>query len=384
MRENSQPKTFPSPIPSRDFGCAACRLCSYPMKQRHRFERDVHAQLKGLYKLDNYHGVLAWLYDLVVILAAILTVVLTHQVYPVLAYLLYPLAVLVIGARQRAFATLLHESSHKTLAQNRVLNYVLGSVGSGFWIFQTWMPYRFSHVNKHHRYLGDPNIDPDIRFYISQGLLDNINDRYYLSKQIIRTLVGFRTVAYLRYLLLHRIFPQYLFESLADVPEHLRDKKRVERRLALFEYVAFVGFWAVIALLLTMSSLWGVFLLMWIVPYLTTFQVIGWFIEMCEHYPLTSASDYDIYMTRNRFGSPLENFLTGLHGERWHLLHHLLPGLPFWNLDKAHRILLTDETYRHVNSQAGGIFTRGVNGAPSILFTIQQKLNHVTGAVEAT
>lgn len=374
MQETSQPKAMPTAIPSRDFGCAACRLCSQPVKKRHRFDRDIHAQLKPLYQLDNVHSVLAWLYDVSVILGTIIIVVLSHQLNPVLSYMLYPLAVLVIGARQRAFATLLHESSHKTLARNRTLNYLLGTLGSGFWIFQAWMPYRSSHVGKHHRYLGDPEADPDIRFYISQGLLERIDDQHYLRRQILRTLIGFRTVAYMRYLLLYRIFPQYLFESLDDVPEQLIVKKRLERRLSALEYLGFVGFWVVIGLLLTWSSLWGVFLLLWIVPYLTSFQVIGWFIEVCEHYPLTTSSDYDIYMTRNRFGNRIENFFTGLHGERWHLLHHLLPGMPFWNLPAAHRILMADPTYREVNQRSGGIFTQGTNAAPSILATIQQQL----------
>ncbi len=74
---------------------------------------------------------------------------------------LYPLAVLMIGARQRALASLLHESCHKTLMKNRVLNDAVGRWCAGFPIFQSHRAYVRSHVLLHHSFLGDEKRDPD-------------------------------------------------------------------------------------------------------------------------------------------------------------------------------------------------------------------------------
>jgi fatty acid desaturase len=104
---------------------------------------------------------------------------------------------------------------------------------------------------------------------------------------------------------------------------------------------------------------WKFFAIYWLVPYLTTFQIITWFIELAEHYPLIKNAKNDLSATRNRFSHPIEAFLTSMHGENFHLIHHLFPGVPFWNLKEAHDILLGDPEYARINASFGGIFLSG-------------------------
>jgi fatty acid desaturase len=104
---------------------------------------------------------------------------------------------------------------------------------------------------------------------------------------------------------------------------------------------------------------WKFILIYWLVPYLTAFQVITWFIELAEHYPLVKNAQYDLYATRNRFSHPIEAFFTSMHGENFHLIHHLFPGVPFWKMKKAHEILLNDNEYARINASFGGIFLSG-------------------------
>src|SRR6185503_1043812 len=108
-------------------------------------------------------------------------------------------------------------------------------------------------------------------------------------------------------------------------------------------------------------------LLFWVIPYLTSFQILGWYIELSEHTPFLENQTVDLYMARNRKSRGLEKFLTGIHNDHHHLDHHLNPAIPFWNLPKANRIWLQDPNYAAQDRRTGGLFTRGPNGAPSAM-----------------
>ena len=70
--------------------------------RRHKFDPAIVKRVRALYGLDNYHGPLALLSDYLVIAAAFYSCV-------VFGWIAYPFAVLVIGSRQRALATMTHE-----------------------------------------------------------------------------------------------------------------------------------------------------------------------------------------------------------------------------------------------------------------------------------
>jgi fatty acid desaturase len=132
------------------------------------------------------------------------------------------------------------------------------------------------------------------------------------------------------------------------------------------ELLGFVVFWAFLLGAIALTHQWYNFLIFWVVPYLTTFQIVNWFCELGEHYPKPILSNLDIDKTRNRFGAWWENFLFGMHNENLHLEHHLNQKIPFWNLPKAREIRLQDPTYRAIDVQTGGLFTRR-NNAPSAI-----------------
>jgi fatty acid desaturase len=306
--------------------------------ERYKFSQEITSQIRDLTKLDNWHGLLALFEDYFIILTSIL---ITCHV----TWFFYPLALLLIGSRQRALATLVHESAHGVLAKNKSLNSVLGTFCSGYLIFQQMIVYKKSHCSLHHRYLGNPELDPDFRLYREAGLYEPLSPRDFLLKHIIQPLLLLKVPRYLVYVVKHRLFS--------------KEGNRQES-LIMFAYL----------LTLIGASIWLGFwdklILFWLVPYITVFQVLGWFIELGEHYPLVGNSTVDLYMTRNRFSPWYEAFFTSMHGENFHLVHHLQPSIPFWNLPKAHLILLTDANYLRHNSKTGGIFFPA-NGAPSIV-----------------
>ncbi|HXT83499.1 MAG TPA: fatty acid desaturase, partial [Verrucomicrobiae bacterium] len=98
------------------------------------------------------------------------------------------------------------------------------------------------------------------------------------------------------------------------------------------------------------------YFLFWIIPMLIFYPLIGWLIELSEHYPLVQQNRIDIMMSRNRFSHWLEGLFFNIHNENYHLTHHLKPRVPFWNIKRAHFILMSDEIYCKINQAMGGIF----------------------------
>ncbi|KVT75652.1 fatty acid desaturase [Burkholderia territorii] len=298
--------------------------------RKFRIDAALKADLDPLYEKNNWRGLLGWAGDVAVIAGAIWIARLTPYAYP--------LSVLVIGSRQRALASLLHEAAHLTLARNRRLNRFIGEYLSGLPVFQDFDAYRQSHVQSHHRFLGDPARDPDYRYYIESGL-QRTEDRFaFCFGHVLRTLLLLNVPSYANYLVRHR------------VASLLRSRRGAIRLLLVH---------AVLFSLLGVATGPAGYLLFWLIPYLTAFQVIGWLSEVSEHFGLFGKETDELRMTRNRFPSWWERAFIGMHGDNLHLTHHLLAAIPYWNLPTAHRILMQDESYARANARTGGIVSRG-------------------------
>lgn len=259
----------------------------------------------------------------------------------------YPFAVILIGSAQRTFANILHEAAHFHFAKNKVLNFLGGTVLTSYLIFHLFIPYRNSHVGFHHRHFGDPENDPDYNFHILLGLYENKESHArFILKNLVLALIGYRTLEYIKYIYRDRI----LFSE-DDVAIRMPVSITVDRAL-------FVATWVAVLTTVSWLNVWTEFLLFWIVPCFTTYIAIGWCAELAEHYPLPESEDKRLLMTRNRHGWAIENFLFGRHNDRFHLVHHIFPTIPFCNLKKAHDVLLQDASYRQWDSMWGGIFTR--------------------------
>lgn len=264
---------------------------------------------------------------------------------------------IVIGARMRGLATLLHESSHQALARPLWLNAGLGCI-SGWAILQVRGSYIRSHVHEHHRHLGDPDLDPDTQQYLRQGLL-RADPATFILSNLAQLLFGLKTFVNLPYLLRDRLVPRPTVT--------LTTGEKVE-------LVGFTIFWIALITLLAATGNLTNFVLLWMVPYLTTFQAINWLIELSEHFPLIWTRSNPLEQTRNRKGPPIENFLFGCHGEGWHRVHHKWPGIPFWNLEAAHLLMMQDPIYAALEAETGGLFFPGPNGASSIITSITREL----------
>ncbi len=301
---------------------------------------DVRKELRALGKLDDHHAPLALLQDYAVIALSVYLCV-------GVSWWLYPISALLIGSTQRGLVNLLHESSHKVLAKNPKLSLLFGTVFSGYLVLHLYNPYRNTHIGYHHRYLGDPERDPDYAFHVECGLYDHKESNFlFFTKNILLAILGFRTLQYMKYVIEDRIFCS-MPRAKVSMPITLQK----ERVILLAEWSAILGVTAVFGWL-------HLLLLLWFVPLFTTAIAVGWLSELAEHYPLPESEEKQLLMTRNRHGWAIENFLLGRHHDNYHLVHHLNTGIPFWNMKRAHHILLRDPAYANWDRLWAGIITR--------------------------
>ncbi|UWU25513.1 fatty acid desaturase (plasmid) [Rhizobium sp. CB3060] len=328
----------------------------------YRFDRSVISDIKTL-ETDNWHGPLYIMKDYAVIAASMWLVI-------GVSWWFYPLALIIIGAHQRGISTILHDSAHGVLTKNRLLNLLLGTLPTAWPIFQRYFAYKESHVHTHHPFLGRADADPDLEFFIAEGVFTPQTDRSFVWKVIILPLLGSKTYAYLKYLVRNRY--QMILDSLSGKESSVR-VKRGEKWRYEFDRWGFYAFWACNAMLALAYGYLSEVVLLWVVPYLTSFHIIGWFIEMSEHCSSIDNQTVNLNMARNRRSRHLEKWLTAINNDNYHLDHHLDPTTPFWRLPEAHAIRMRDPVYAAHCSETGGIFQSGENGEPSILKLIRDQ-----------
>ncbi|MGB7441847.1 MAG: fatty acid desaturase [Coleofasciculaceae cyanobacterium] len=298
--------------------------------ERYEFSREIRSKLAPCFQIDNWHCFLQVGEDwLAIALACGCSIWAWQNLAFFLALPIYLIAVTIIGARQRGLRVNNHQATHKALAKNKVLNYIMGSFLSGYLALESFSGYNASH-SAHHRYTGDGQRDSDLIDIIKHGLYGE--ERTARVKRYL-VQIPLHIPRYIQYLLQNRIW-------------NIEEDK--QERLVKLTYLAVLS-----AIILYCG--WGVELLIyWIVPLLTTANWFGTFIELSEHYPMMqTAPKVDIYMSRNRLLSPFLNFFMGTHQENMHLVHHLFAGIPMWRLTEAHHILMEDSTYATLNQEKG-------------------------------
>ena len=192
-------------------------------------------------------------------------------------------------------------------AVNKRLQMVIGTAMTAYPIFQQHYAYKISHVYTHHPKLGNPDADPDLLFFVEEKAYTPASHGRYLAHMVVWPALGRQTIAYLRYLIRNRFL----------VPKGERRMDRatsvIHRRKKRLDLVAFWVFWSSAVCLCWYFGIIIELLLFWLIPYLTSFQILGWYIELSEHTPLVRDYNVDLYMTRNRKNRGLEKWLTGIH-----------------------------------------------------------------------
>jgi fatty acid desaturase len=238
----------------------------------------------------------------------------------------YVLAIVVIGGRQNALATLAHEGWHGLLFSSRRLNHALGA-----WLYSYPVGILYYHDRdrhlRHHREVGH-EYDPDWINYTSSR-----RDR------------PFRVLGYLVSLLFGRLFvstllsfisrgrPRIGLDSTGRAGQEGRPSVLVELFCAvLCQVVLFAG-------MMFISHLWWSYFLLWLLPLATFAGFFANFRALIEHVTVRDDVAPEQRLRDFEVGA-VERFFIAPSHFNLHALHHAHPSIPHYNLTKG------KETYR--------------------------------------
>lgn len=313
-----------------------------PIK-KHSFSKEIIGGIRDLQEKNNWYNFFAIGLDWFIIsLAIILNYIIPH-------ILMYLVSIVIIGSRMRGLDIMMHESSHKMLFRNKHLNKWIASLFAAFPILISYDAYCKSHMN-HHRFLWS-DIDPDKQRYHIVGLDSPPKNKItFFVKHILKPLF-----------LVH--VPNYLI-GMIKVTAYVKEESNLDRIIRL-------AYWGIIIVASIYFGFWQEFILYWVIPFLTTFQILKYWAEMAEHAGLES--DEEIFASRNSFGNWFERFILHPHRNSYHLVHHLFPAVPHYNIKKAHLILLKDADYRNAH-HCTGFFLASAPGFSSVIDDIQGRI----------
>ncbi|UJR17522.1 hypothetical protein I4U23_004417 [Adineta vaga] len=236
----------------------------------------------------------------------------------ILTLLMYALTVLIIGSRQRGLTNLLHLSTHRCLATNKMLNFFCGTFLSGYNVFQS-----FYGTSK----------DIDYIALKESGICGTNRISYHVKRHLINLFHPKSSLKFLYSYYRNQFLTQYDY-----MPETI---------------VRFIYLSLVLLLIIYTGNIIN-FILFWMIPFVTSYSWIISFIDLLDHYPMIdSAPRIDLYLSRNSLCGRIWSFFLAVHNDQYHLVHHLFPRIPYWNYPSAHLILMQDHNYAKLYANLG-------------------------------
>jgi fatty acid desaturase len=227
------------------------------------------------------------------------------------------LALFVLGGRQLGLAVLMHEAAHRTLLRNRRWNDGVGNWLCAYPVWSDIRPYRPYHLLHHAKTwtAEDPDLGLATPFPITRASL---------RRKFWRDLSG--QTGWKR-------FKATLRRDLG------RSQGRVRRNFdagleALGGVVTTNGVLVAVLAAVGHPALY----LLWVAAWLTTYSLAMRVRSIAEHAMVPEPAD-DLKNTRTTLARWWERLLLAPNRVNYHLEHHLLMGVPHYNLPRLHRLL---------------------------------------------
>ena len=239
--------------------------------------------------------------------------------------LIYVVAFLLIGRTHAQLLALMHESAHRLLFSNRLVNDFVGRWILGYPSFTNTDGYRRVHM-AHHRQEFGPN-EPDIALYANYPVT-----RASFWRKMRRDAFGKTGWRLLRQQLRDAVQTETVRTETANTETVHSGAVRYNTQRKIFA-IHFVAFLASV-LILNPYIYFG----LWLLPYLTVWRVMNRLRSIAEHGGLRADSD-----RRVTTHSVRQHWLTRFYfvpfNLGWHIAHHLDAGIPFRSLPDYHKQL---------------------------------------------
>jgi fatty acid desaturase len=224
----------------------------------------------------------------------------------------YALAVIIIGARQNALATLAHEGWHGLLLSSRRMNHSIAAWLYAYPLGILYLHDRERHL-RHHREVGLDH-DPDWINYTSQ---DRETPR--------------RVVWYLASLLFGRL----LFSTILSIAKRGRPRIGIESGSVFGElFRVFVCQAVLFGAMTAATHEWWTYPLLWMLPLATFAGFFANFRALIEHVAVKDDVAPESRL-RDIHTGLLERFFVAPSHFNYHALHHAHPSMPHYNLPSA-------------------------------------------------
>ena len=279
-------------------------------------------EVRELLRTNNWRGWLSIALDWSLVAASMALVAVWPNLLTVLA------AIAVIGARQLGFAVMMHEAAHHTLFANRELNDWVGNWLCAYPVWADLRPYRPYHLQHHAKNwtAEDPDLDLASKFPVTPASM---------RRKVWRDLsgqVGWKRVK----ALLRRDLRNAYTKSRRDT--EVSFGKTAELGTAGWRNLR--GVVVSNAVLLGLLALLGrpELYLLWVGAWFTSYSLVTRIRSIAEHNMVPDSGD-EMRNTRTTLARWWERLLIAPNCVNYHLEHHLLMTVPFYNLPRLHRLL---------------------------------------------
>lgn len=280
---------------------------------------------KALLKKNDFRAACGILGHWIIIIGALALVYFLPNIFTVL------FSLVILGGQQLACSILMHDASHRSVFKNKKLNDFVGNWLGGYPVLHHVQEYRPYHW-KHHVSTGTEE-DPDL--LLTRGYPTSKKSMFRKFFRDISGQTGFKS-----YIGLFAMHLGYIEYNLGGKAVWVSQK---DRTWGAFIHRAFtklsgpIGFQVIlfsICWLIGMPALY----LVWLGALFSTFQFSLRVRSMAEHSMMENQED-PMRNTRTTYANFFEKLLFAPYHVNYHVEHHMLMTVPFYNLPKMHTLL---------------------------------------------
>lgn len=225
------------------------------------------------------------------------------------------LGIILVGGRQLGLAVLMHEGSHGMLFKTRHFNERITQWFTAWPLVLNVYAYRVRHM-AHHRFTRTEK-DPENYLYTPFPVVKSS-----MARKVLRDLTG---IVFIR--------------TTIGIFRFLWGEKEGRSTRLLGFYTGPLLFNALMATGFALFGRIDLFLLLWLLPMATTYQLFLRVRNIAEHATMPDLEN-PLQNSRTTYAGLLERLTVAPYYVNYHVEHHLLPYVPCYRLPQVHTIML--------------------------------------------